>query len=122
LSRALSIAGNNMAPSAGGLAEYDRIHELGRGAMGVVWLARERALDRLVALKVVATHDDPLMASRLLREGQAAARLSHPNIVEIYALGGAGADTFLAMEFAEGGNLSTGLDGNPLDAGSAATL
>ena len=52
-------------------------HELGRGSMGVVWLARERALDRLVALKVAAPGADPAWSARLLREGKAVASLDH---------------------------------------------
>ncbi len=110
------------AAGANAMDGYELLHELGRGAMGVVWLARERALDRLVALKVIASAADPLLAQRLLREGQAVARLSHPHIVAIHALGGSGADIFLAMEFAGGGNLAARVDGRPLDPPGAAQL
>ena len=81
--------------------------------MGVVWLARERSLDRLVALKLIAV-EDPRLRQRLLREGQAAGRLRHPNIVAVHAMGGDGASTFLAMDFIEGGNLDARLQGRPL--------
>lgn len=121
LSRALNFAPAG-GPVATALEGYELLHELGRGAMGVVWLAREHALDRLVALKVIAAAGDPLLAARLQREGQAVARLSHPNIIAIHSLGGSGANTFLAMDFAEGGNLAARLDGKPLDAPSAARL
>src|ERR1700733_11751664 len=77
---------------AGGSGEtiegYELLHELGRGGMGVVWLARERSLDRLVALKLIAIQD-PRLRQRLLREGRAAAQLHHPNIVAVHAFGGA---------------------------------
>jgi eukaryotic-like serine/threonine-protein kinase len=123
LTRALAQpSGEQLAAGPSTIQGYELLHELGRGAMGVVWLARERALDRLVALKVIAGADDPLLAQRLLREGQAVARLSHPNIVAIHALGGSGAETFLAMEFAEGGNLAARVDGKPLDPHGAAQL
>src|SRR5882724_3597798 len=66
---------------------YELLHELGRGAMGVVWLARDAALDRLVALKRIYPGADPQLDARLLREGRAIAQLRHPHIVTIYALG-----------------------------------
>jgi tetratricopeptide (TPR) repeat protein len=101
---------------------YEIIHLLGRGAMGVVWLAREVALDRLVALKLIPTGGDPALGQRLLREGQAAAQLKHPNIVAVHALGGSGSATFLAMDFHEGGNLEHHLQGRPMQPRAAAEL
>ncbi len=103
-------------PEGGGsqtLDSYELLHELGRGAMGVVWLAREKTLDRLVALKQIAVFD-PMLRKRLLREGQTAARLHHSNIVAVYAMGGDDTATFLAMEYIEGGNLETQLQGKPI--------
>jgi eukaryotic-like serine/threonine-protein kinase len=105
--------------AAGGT--YEPIHELGRGAMGTVWLARERALDRLVALKSMVVAD-PRLQQRLIREGQAAARLRHPHIVAVHAMGGEGASTFLAMEFIEGGNLEELLAGKPMAPRTAAAI
>src|ERR1700678_948439 len=107
--------------AASAVEGYEIMHELGRGAMGVVWLARERNLDRLVALKLIASAD-PRLQQRLLREGQAAARLRHPNVVAVHALGGAGQSTFLAMEFIEGGNLDSHLNGEPLAPREAAEI
>ncbi len=109
----------------GRIGGYDLLHEIGRGGMGVVWLARERALDRLVALKVIAPGADPGLAARLLREGQAAARLHHRHIVSIHALGGvggAGTTPFLAMDFLDGGNLEQRLAGRGLPGREAAEL
>jgi eukaryotic-like serine/threonine-protein kinase len=105
-----------------GVEGYELISELGRGAMGVVWLARERVLARLVALKLIATGALPLLSQRLLREGQAAARLRHPHIVAVHALGGTGSSTFLAMDFLEGGNLDERLRGKPLAPRAAAEM
>ena len=90
--------------------------------MGIVWLAREHALDRLVALKLIATDADPSLSSRLLREGHAAARLRHPNIVTVHALGGSGPSTFLAMDFLVGGSLDQRLGTNGLPSQEAADL
>ena len=100
---------------------YELLHELGRGGMGVVWLARELTLDRLVALKRIAV-SDPMLRKRLLREGQASARLRHPNIVAVHAMGGDDGDTFLAMEFIEGGNLEEHLQGRPIAPREAAVI
>ncbi|MGH7995471.1 MAG: WD40 repeat domain-containing serine/threonine protein kinase, partial [Opitutaceae bacterium] len=97
-------------------------YELGRGAMGVVWLARERRLERLVALKLIRTGSDPHLSQRLLREGQAAARLRHPNIVAVHALGGSGTSAYLAMDFIEGGNLETRVRAKPMPPRQAAAL
>ena len=88
---------------------YEMLYELGRGAMGVVWLARDLALDRHVALKRIDPGADPRLGVRLLREGRAVAQLQHPHIVAIYALGEAGGGVFLAMELLEGGDLQTRL-------------
>ena len=78
--------------------------EIGRGGMGVVWLARELQLDRLVALKVLpallATQPDT--RERFLREARTAARLAHPNVVPIYRADEAGGTAFFAMGFIEG--------------------
>jgi WD40 repeat protein len=100
---------------------YEMLHELGRGGMGVVWLAREQSLDRLVALKLIAVAD-PRLRQRLLREGRAAAQLRHPHIVAVHALGGVGSSTYLAMEFIEGGDLGEQLQGKPLPPRDAARI
>lgn len=90
--------------------EYEIIDELGRGASAVVYRARDRALDRLVAIKVVRPHavasgNDAL--ERLAREARTIARLSHPNIVTLYAvrrLPSAGG-LALVMQLVPGGTL-----------------
>jgi serine/threonine protein kinase len=82
--------------------------ELGRGGMGVVYLAREVRLDRLVALKVLPPHlaADPTIRERFLREARTAAQLSHPNIVPIYRAEEIGGFAFFAMAYIEGENLA----------------
>lgn len=80
---------------------------LGRGGMGVVYRARQKTLNRLVALKLLAPErvGDPKFAERFAREAQALAALNHPNIVTIYDFGQAGGFYYLLMEFVDGANL-----------------
>ncbi|OAI57351.1 hypothetical protein AYO49_02195 [Verrucomicrobiaceae bacterium SCGC AG-212-N21] len=80
---------------------------LGRGGMGVVYQARQKTLNRLVALKLLAPEraDDPQFAERFTREAQALAALNHPHIVAVYDFGQAGGFYFLLMEFVDGVNL-----------------
>jgi WD40 repeat protein len=114
-----SPVGGNDRPAIRG---YEPLYELGRGSMGVVWLARDLALGRLVALKLIAAGADPRSGARLLREGRAIAQLRHPNIVAVHALAQAGETTFLAMDFFEGGDLQTRLQNQPLAPRAAAAL
>ncbi|HZZ58013.1 MAG TPA: protein kinase [Opitutaceae bacterium] len=101
---------------------YEMLHEIGRGAMGVVWLARERRLDRLVAVKVVAQAGNAGQTQRLEREARAAAGLRHPNIVTVHAIGGSGPSAYLAMDYIEGMNLDEFLAGKPLPARQAVEM
>jgi len=89
------------------LGKYEVLGELGRGAMGVVYRARDPIINRLVALKTITTGvaDDPGLLQRFYREAQSAGGLQHPNIVTIYDMGEAGATPYIAMELVEGENL-----------------
>jgi len=80
---------------------------LGRGGMGVVYKARQKTLNRFVALKLLAPErvQDAKFAERFAREAQALAALNHPNIVTIYDFGQAGGFYYLLMEFVDGMNL-----------------
>ena len=84
--------------------DYTIVRELGRGGMGVVFLARDDRLDRPVALKVLppALASDPTVRERFLREARTAAQLSHPNIVPVYSADGAAGWAYFAMAFIDG--------------------
>jgi serine/threonine-protein kinase len=87
---------------------YSLERELGRGGMGVVYLAREVRLDRLVAIKLLPPHlgaQEPLR-ERFLKEARTAAKLSHPNIVQIFAADEAGDFVFFAMAYVDGETLA----------------
>jgi predicted Ser/Thr protein kinase len=88
---------------------------LGQGGMGAVYMARQRKLDRLVALKVLPAEwgRDPAFAERFQREARALARLNHPNIVAVHDFGEAGRHFFLLMEYVDGANLRRVLQGGP---------
>jgi tetratricopeptide (TPR) repeat protein len=80
----------------------------GRGAMGVVYSAYDPELDRKVALKLLRTDrssDTESLRNRFLREGQALARLSHPNVVPVHDAGTFAEGVFVAMDFVEGGTV-----------------
>ena len=86
---------------------YSLEREIGRGGMGVVYLAREVELGRLVALKVLPPEvaAEPGTRERFLREARTAAGLSHPSIVPIYRVGEAGDVVYFSMMFVDGGTL-----------------
>jgi serine/threonine protein kinase len=103
---------------------YQILGELGRGGMGVVYKAVDQALDRVVALKMiraggVAGSDERL---RFLREAKVFARLTHPNVVQIYQLGEYNGLPWFAQEYVSGGNLSERLRNTPLPPREAAAL
>jgi len=97
---------------------------LGRGGMGVVYKAQHLALKRTVALKMglAGGHAGPHQLARFRTEVEAAARLQHPNIVQIHEVGEADGQPYCALEFVEGGTLATKLDGKPMPAKEAAKL
>jgi serine/threonine-protein kinase len=90
------------------IGKFEILAELGQGAMGKVYRARDPILDRAVALKTVSpellTRQDTM--ARFQREARAAARLQHPNIVTIYELGEVQGSLFIAMELLEGMDLA----------------
>lgn len=106
------------------IGDFEFIAELGRGAMGTVSLVRQRSLDRLVALKVIATGGKPAewLEARLLREARASAQLQHPHIVSVHETGQGPGGAFLAMEYCEGGDLRVRLQAHPLPPGRVAEL
>lgn len=87
---------------------YSIERTLGRGGMATVYLAHDRALDRPVALKVLAEHfaADRAMHDRFLREARLAAKLVHTNVVQIYDVGEDERGAFIVMEYVEGDTLA----------------
>jgi eukaryotic-like serine/threonine-protein kinase len=103
---------------------YEILDVLGSGGMGVVYKARQVALDRPVALKMVlaGAGAGPDERGRFKDEAEAVARLQHPNIVQIYEVGEQDGCPYLALEFVSGGTLSQQLGGAPLPPRRAAQL
>jgi TolB-like protein len=97
------------APTVAGrtIGEYVLQRELGRGGMGVVYLARDPALDREVALKVLQPRlaRDAEFERRFIREARTAAKLDHPNIVQVYTAGRSGDVLYMAMQVVKGETL-----------------
>ncbi|HEX9885032.1 MAG TPA: serine/threonine-protein kinase, partial [Longimicrobiales bacterium] len=89
--------------------EFEVEKELGRGGMGAVYLARERALDRRVAIKVLFPHlmADPTNLERFRHEARIVAALRHPNIVSIHTVRDLGDLHFFVMDFVEGASLKS---------------
>jgi len=87
---------------------YSLERELGRGGMGVVYLAREVRLDRPVAIKLLPPRlaAEPSLRERFVREARTAAKLSHPNIVPIYSVDEAAGHVFYAMAYVDGETLT----------------
>ena len=97
---ALAAAGNSGPP------DYELMGELGRGGMGVVYKARHRRLNRLVALKMIrGAYVDEIQLVRFKIEAEAVATLRHPNILQIYDIGEYSGSPYVALELLEGGSL-----------------
>jgi WD40 repeat protein/tetratricopeptide (TPR) repeat protein len=103
---------------------YTVLEELGSGGMGVVYLARQVKLNRLVALKMIreGVQARSEQRERFGAEALAVARLQHPNIVQIYEVGEHQGVPFFALEYADGGSLARHLAGTPQPADQAAGL
>jgi tetratricopeptide (TPR) repeat protein/tRNA A-37 threonylcarbamoyl transferase component Bud32 len=107
-----------MLPQGAKLGRYVVIDRVGAGGMGVVYAAYDPELDRKVALKVLrrAVADGPTgsqQRDRLMREAQAMAKLSHPNVITVHDVGTFEGQVFLAMEFIDGQTLGDWLRGAP---------
>jgi tetratricopeptide (TPR) repeat protein len=105
-------------------AGYEILGELGRGGMGVVYLARTLALNRPCALKMIlaGVHASAAATARFHAEAEAIARLRHAEIVQIYHVGTADGLPYLELEYLPGGSLDRTLDGTPRPPAAAAQL
>ena len=103
---------------------YQLLEALGEGGMGLVWKAKQEELNRLVALKRIRSSglESPEALARFRREAEAAARLHHANIVQIYDVGEQDGEPYLALEYVAGGSLAEKLAAGPLQPSAAASL
>jgi serine/threonine protein kinase len=123
----MSGPGDRPPPEVGDLPRipgYEVLGELGRGGMGVVYLARQLGLNRLVALKMILSgpHAGSTELARFRAEAETAARLQHPNIVQVYEVGEADGRPFLSLEYIDGIGLDQALNGRPQPPAAAARL
>ena len=103
---------------------FELLEQIGSGGMGVVYKARQAALNRFVALKMVRVIDggNPELLARFRSEARVVASLHHPHIVQVYNYGEHEGLPYIAMELVEGGSLADRLDGTPWRPRTAAAL
>ncbi len=115
-------------PGVGELAakfpQLEILELIGQGGMGAVYKARQKQLDRIVALKILPPNisSDATFAERFTREARALAKLNHPNIVTLYEFGETGGQFYFLMEFVDGVNLRQLLNNSRLSAREALAI
>ena len=115
---------NPPAQTLGDFGEYELLEEIGRGGMGVVYKARQKKLDRTVAIKMIlAGHlGSPEHLRRFQQEAKATARLQHPRIVHIHEIGEHDGRHFFAMEYVDGISLAKRIAQGPIEVEEAVSL
>jgi len=96
------------------LGPYEIVSVLGRGGAGIVYLARDERLNRLVALKLIASDANRELRERLRREARAAATIAHPSVATIYALEESDHELFIVSEYVRGRTLRAAVAGGAL--------
>lgn len=114
----------NLEELAAFFPQFEILELLGRGGMGAVYKARQKNLDRVVALKILTidTDEDGSFAERFQLEAQALARLNHPNIVSVFDFGQTNGLYYFLMEYVDGANLRSLIRGGEMKPEAALAL
>ncbi len=121
--QAPSAAWDPVLRAGASVGRFELVREVGRGGFGVVWEARDHELGRNVAFKAVRSGArGGLREERLLKEAEAAARLSHPNIVTLYDAGRTEQGPYLVLELLRGETLDQRLERGPVPVGEAVRI